>query len=135
MQKLERDLNNSVVEIQQWAVSNKLPINEDKTNVMIVAGKRLESKLDFQPSVNFSDQELVSNVSSATILGSDIDSHLSFRQHVNKICKKLCPRIALLRKIKVYLPLKQRLLYYNSIIYPIITYASIIWYYVVIKKF
>ena len=74
---------------------------------MIVTG--VESKLDFQPSVKFSDHELVSNVSSATFLGLDIDSHLCFNQHVDKICKELCQRIALLRKIRVYLPLKQRL--------------------------
>ena len=69
---------------------------------MIVTGK-----LDFQPSVKFSDHELaiVSNVSGATLLGLDIDSHLSFSQHVNKICKKLSQRIALLRKIRVYPPL------------------------------
>ena len=68
----------------------------------------------------------MSNVSNATLLGLDIDSHLSFSQHVDKICKKLSQRIALLRKIRVYLPLGQRLLYYNSIIHPIITYASVI---------
>ena len=66
MHKLERDLNNSVAEIQCWAVTNKLPINEHKTGVMIVTGKRLKSKLDFQPSVKFTDCRLVSNVSSAT---------------------------------------------------------------------
>ena len=43
MNKLERDLNHSVAEILNWAVTNKLPINVDKTNVMIVTGKRLES--------------------------------------------------------------------------------------------
>lgn len=65
--KLERDLNNSVAEIQCWAGTNKLPINENKTSVMIVTGKRLKSKLDFQPLVKFSTCKLVSNVSSATL--------------------------------------------------------------------
>ena len=50
MYKLERDLNNSVAEILNWAVIIKIPINVDKTNVMFVTGKRLESKLDFQQS-------------------------------------------------------------------------------------
>lgn len=86
--KLERDLNNSVAEIQNRAVSNKLPINLNRTNVMIVTGKSIESKLDFQPSVKFSDHELVRNVSSATLLGLDIDSPLSFSQHADKFCKK-----------------------------------------------
>ncbi|KAK2547368.1 hypothetical protein P5673_032736 [Acropora cervicornis] len=52
------NLNNSVAEIQNWGVSNKLPINVDKTDVMIVTGKSIESKLDFQPSGKFSDHEL-----------------------------------------------------------------------------
>ena len=47
MDKLESDFSTSVAEILNWAVSNKLPINVDKTNVMIVTGKRLKSKLDF----------------------------------------------------------------------------------------
>ena len=87
---------------------------------MIVTGRRLESKLDFQPSVKFSDHELVGNISGATLLGSDVDSHLSLSQHVDKICR-LSQRIVLLRKITVYLPLRQRLLYYNLIIHPITT--------------
>ena len=44
----------------------------------------------------------------------------SFSQHVDKIRKKFSQHIALLRKIRVYLPLRQRLLHYNSIINPII---------------
>ena len=83
MRKLERDLNNSVAEILSWAVTNKLSINLDKTNVMIVTGRRLDSKLDFKPSVKSSDHELVSNISSATQLGLDNTSYLSFRQHVD----------------------------------------------------
>ena len=102
-------------------MTNKLPIKEDKTNVMIRNGKRLKSKLDFQPSVKFSDSKLVSNVSSATLLGLDVDSQLSFSQHVDKNCKKLYQSTALLRKIRIYLPFEQRLLHYNSVIQHIIS--------------
>jgi hypothetical protein len=94
---------------------------------MIVTGKRLESKMESQPLVKFNDSKVVNNVSSTTLLGLDIDNELSFSPHSDKICWKLSQRIALLRKIRSYLPLKQRLLYYNSIILPIITYAMVIW--------
>ena len=51
-------------------------------------------------AVKFSDHELVSNISSATLLGLDIDSHLLFSEHVDKICRKLSQRIALFRKLR-----------------------------------
>ena len=35
--------------------------------------------------------------------------------------------IGLLKKIMNYLPLKQRLLYYNALIRPVINYASVLW--------
>ena len=36
-------------------------------------------------------------------------------------------RIAVLRKIRVFLPLSQCLLYYNAIIRPVLSYVSVIW--------
>ena len=43
------------------------------------------------------------------------------------ICKRLSSWIAVLRKIIVFLPLSQRLLYYNAIIRPVLSYVSVIW--------
>ena len=43
------------------------------------------------------------------------------------ICKRLSSRIAVLRKIRVFLPLSQRLLYYNAIIHPVLSYVNVIW--------
>ena len=37
------------------------------------------------------------------------------------------PRIAILRKIRACLPLKQRLQFYNSIIRPVMSYANVVW--------
>ena len=44
-----------------------------------------------------------------------------------KYAKKLSQRIALLRKIRVYLPLNQRKQFYNAVIPPVINYVSVIW--------
>ena len=66
-------------------------------------------------------------VNSATLLGLEIDNMLSFNLHVETICKRLSSRIAVLRKIRVFLSLSQRLLYYNAIIRPVLSYMSVIW--------
>ena len=59
----------------------------------------------------FVNGKQLSNVDCATLLGVEIDSKLSFDEHIKKVCKKLASRIAILRKIRACLPLKQRLQY------------------------
>ena len=69
----------------------------------------------------------LANVDCVSLLGLNIDSALSFNAHADKVCKKLASRIAVLRKIRTYLPLPQRIQYYNSIISPVMSYVSVIW--------
>ena len=57
----------------------------------------------------------------------DMYSKLWFNAHVDKICKNLASRIAVLRKIWAFLPLSQRVKYYNAVIRPVMSYASVIW--------
>lgn len=123
---LQESLNNSITEVVDWATANKLPINESKTKALLVTGKRLLSKIEVNPTimVNKTEIELVSSVK---LLGLEIDSELSFHPHVDKLCKKLSQRIAILKKIRSCLPLKQRLLYYNAMIRPIMDYVNVIW--------
>ena len=56
-----------------------------------------------------------------------MDHKLSFHEHVDKLCGKLSKRIGLLRKIRTYLPLEERKLYYNALIKPVMMYGSLIW--------
>ena len=119
--------NKSVREIQAWVNANKLSINEDKTRVLTITGKRLKSKLNCELSVRTDSDNTLCNVESAALLGLEIDSNLSFNAHVDKICKKLASRIAVLRKIRAFLPLCQRVKYYNAVIRPVMSSASVIW--------
>ena len=88
MAHLDLSLNKSVKEIQAWASANKLPINEDKTKVLTITRKRLNSKLNCKLSVRTDSDNILCNAESVALLGLEIDSKLSFNAHVNKICKK-----------------------------------------------
>ena len=109
--QLELSLNTSVSEIQLWANANKLPLNEEKTKVLMLTGYRLAPKLCNLPNVTTDGVKTLKIVNSATLLGLEIDDMLSFNLYVEMICKRLSSRIAVLRKIRVFLPLSQRLLY------------------------
>ena len=52
---------------------------------------------------------------------------LSFTCYVDKLCKKISLRIGVLNKIKACLSLKQRILYYNAMIKPILSYVNVVW--------
>ena len=43
---LNSSLNKSVSEIQLWASANKLPLNEDKTKVLTITGKRCVANIN-----------------------------------------------------------------------------------------
>ena len=82
-------------------------LNESKTKIMLVAGKRLDKKMNSTSlTVHVNSVEL-EQVQSQKLLGVIIDSQLSFNEHTDNLCKKLTRRIAVLKKIKRYLPLDQ----------------------------
>ena len=41
--QLNTELGKSVNEIQHWANTNKLPLNKEKTKVMMISGRRIAS--------------------------------------------------------------------------------------------
>ena len=77
-------------------------------------------------TVSVDRNETLDNVYSATLLGPDIHSSLSFNGHIEKVCKKLVSRIAVLSKIRTYLPFGQSLQYYNAVILLEMSYANVI---------
>ena len=63
------------------------------------------------------------------LLGVTIDQELTFKEHVDKLCKKLSQKIGLLKKLRTYLPIDERRLFYNALIKPVMMYGSIVWTY------
>ena len=61
------------------------------------------------------------------MLGLKIDHDLTYDEHIDELCKKLSKRLGLLRHISPHLKQKQRLVYYQAVIKPVILYASSIW--------
>ena len=66
-------------------------------------------------------------MSSQKLLGVTIDQKLSFDDHIDELCNKLSQRIAVLSKIKWFLPLEQRKTFYNAMIKQTILYACNVW--------
>ena len=73
-----------VSDMKQWMNNNKLKLNDDKTEVLVISS-RYGSKGTPNPDVNIGGTT-ISPKASARNLGGIFDSHLDMRAHVNKIC-------------------------------------------------
>ena len=126
MHRLQTSLNAVVSETVHWATANKLPLNEKKTKVLTICGKRLSNRIrnEIVISVNGSQLE---NIQCAKLLGLEIDKELTFHSHVDKLYKKLSQRIGILKKIRHCLQIKHMVIFYNAIIRPVMDYVSVIW--------
>ena len=122
MVRLQESLNTSVSDVFNWALANRLKIRK-RPKVQLVKRKRLWTKINNNPEITCNGS-LPTNVMNVTLLGLEIDEEISFSEHVSTLYKNLTQHIGLSRKIKNYLPLKQRLLHNNSLIMPVINYLS-----------
>jgi len=118
----------SANKIRQWANSNKLPINESKSKVSTITAKHLVSKINNELVVTVEDKRLI-NIKKCIVFRFNYwySSSLSFHCHVENLCNKLASHIGVFSKIRAFLSLKQRLLFYNAIIHPVMSYADVIW--------
>ncbi|CAB4036727.1 Hypothetical predicted protein, partial [Paramuricea clavata] len=68
--QLNTDLSKSVNEIHHWPNTNKLPLNEEKTKVMIITGNRLAFKVKVadELSVMIDGDKILKNTNTTTVI-------------------------------------------------------------------
>ena len=73
------------------------------------------------------DQNELEEVENAKLLGVFIDSTLSWKKQVAQVKQCVSFKLSLLCRIRKYLPLKTRIIFYNYYLNPIIEYCCIVW--------
>ena len=129
---IQKDLEN----ILQWAIMNKMIINEKKTKSMLIRVKRLRKRMEKQHIAQNSSVDKLSiilnnspieNFHSHKILGIEIDEDLDFTDHCEILARKTSKRIGLLKHISPYLKRNQREIYYKAVIKSVILCGANIW--------
>ena len=127
VEELEYVLNQELTNVQNWCQINRMAVNADKTKVMLITTYQKETKLPTSEiNVSFNGTKL-ENVKSEKLLGVTIDKHLNWKDHINKTAKTVSKNIALLRRIRKYLPQQTRLTFYKAYIQSHLDYCSTIW--------
>ncbi len=124
--KIQNSLQSDFNLIQNWFTNNKLFLNKKKTCSMIFGSKHSLSR---SPSlcINFNDGSPLERVDVFKYLGLWIDPELSFKPHIDYICKKAYSCLGMLyRSINCFsFQVRKRLI--SQLIFPILDYVDIVY--------
>ena len=127
LETLRSNLQESLLILQRWCRQNGMLLNTGKTKVMLITTRQRSIRLDaslLSLSYNEIDLQLTTG---DKILGVYIEENFQWNSHFQHVCKKVSSYILLLSKIKSYLSLELRSIFYSAYIQPQFNYCNIIW--------
>jgi len=114
------DVNNCV----QYFHSLNLSTNTSKTNVLNFSFRTAGNHCG--PAILMADSAL-EEVSSSKFLGMHLDRGLTWNEHIDYICAKICSGIFVLRSLAKYCPSQVLITAYYGLIYPHLSYGVVLW--------
>ena len=122
---VEESLNNELENIYQWLLSNKLTLNVEKTEYMIIGTRQRLSY--FSPNISvFIDGKVLKEVESKTTLDVLVNKHLCWDKQIDNFSKKASKGIGMLRRVKSHVSTETPKHLYQALVQPHFDYCSMI---------
>ena len=124
---LTDSISSSAIPLAEWIDDNSMIMNSDKTKSMVISTRH---KLNHLPSYSLNqviNDTQIQQVDTYKLLGLNVDETLLWHPHLEYTCSTVSQRLALLRRIKGFLTLEDRLDFYNVLISPLFEYGCTIW--------
>jgi len=122
----EEKLNNELSNVHNWFLANKLTVNVDKSEYMLIGSRQRLAGIDREPIINIGGKNL-ERVSKTKSLGILIDENLNWNDQIDNISKKASKGIGILRRAKKYISQQSLLTIYQSLVQPYFDYCSLVW--------
>ncbi len=99
---IQKTLNKELQELVEWLRANRLSLNVAKTEFIIFRPPR--KSLNNRITLKL-DQKTIFESTKIKYLGLLLDSRLTWKFHINELCKKLCRSVGMLYKLRHLCPL------------------------------
>ena len=120
---LSRIINAELSCVSTWFRANKLSLNTGKTNFMIF--HPTQRKVD---TIHLHiDNNEINLVDKTKFLGIYLDSHLSWKNHIDYLCFNISKVNGIFQKIRYFVPSHTLKTLYDSLIHSKLSYCNIIW--------
>ena len=107
-------LNSELAKIAEWYDSNKLTLNVNKTQMLMLSRNK---NLNPQGDVILGN-EAIQKVTKAKFLGVIVDQHLNWNDHILMVSRKISKSFGIISHIRNNLDTKSKKLIYYSLIHP-----------------
>lgn len=124
--QIQMRIENLINAAQMWYTENSLLNNAGKTEVMLLSTRKTQEIFEVKVTEEGKEKKLKLQ-DSIKILGIQIDRKLTWNQQVQGINKKAKFAVRNLQRINSLIPVKSRLLLYNSLVASHFNYADIVW--------
>ena len=124
--EIEQKLNTDFENVHKWLISNKLTLNVEKTEYMIIGSRNRLNQIHSNPEIVIGEQT-IERVARKEFLGVIVDEKLNWQEQVDTQCKRISKNIALLRRAKTYITTDALVTMYNAFVLPHFTYCSTVW--------
>ena len=114
--KLEQNANH----VTTWLPENHMKLNEDKCHLIIFGGSKEKVNIHVgEVQIEESDDE--------KLLGITLDKKLSFKKHVQALCKKASQKLHALTRISIYMEPDKLKLLMKAFVISKFSYCLLIW--------
>ncbi|MCP4485285.1 MAG: reverse transcriptase family protein, partial [Flavobacteriaceae bacterium] len=121
---LEETVNCELAKISDWLIANKLTLNVNKSNFMIIKPRQKKLPRNVNLSLN---SETLEESDCVKYLGVLIDKNLTWKNHIKHVTTKVAKSIGILSKIRHFAPKNVLINVFNAFISPHINYGIINW--------
>ena len=119
---MSSNINSDLQSISEWGTRNLVKFNTSKTQLLTISLPNTPSNYP----IIFADSEILP-LNSVNILGLQISSSLSWRDHIVQIAKSASKKLGVLFRCKQYFNSAQLFKLYTGFIHPCLEYCSHIW--------
>ena len=126
--QIQNLLQQSLNEIQTWTIQNKMAINPQKSNSMVLTTRQKRQLHNYKLNLTISNQN-IDQTEEHKLLGIVIDHNLCWSNHIEFLRKKLSRNIHLLYKLEPIVSHKALRIFFFSHCMTHIDYASTVWCY------
>ena len=124
---LNENLNLSMSALKKWCFANLMFVNATKSGCMLVCTRQKRMNLPCASLDIRFNNESIPQVSSHRLLGIILDQNLTWCDHIDMLLNRISSKIYQLSRIKNFIDINTRKLFYFAYIQPYFDYCSSVW--------